>query len=214
MQLSLIDFNLAIEYSRQPGLAKLCAGTAGYLAPETVYKEYLPVHGSGFDHKKLDTFALGKNFIFYGKKLKILGVVLWEMVTGDRLFRKDSKMMQNYKNFVCRVPHLKNFTPDQQEFLKKLTCKDQRERFRASEALESRIYQKLDYQQTKEEVKVNKIPSHTFRTLKSINEHHDRRVTDKKNFMRLLSACIIGEQKATEATGTKLPIICPKKIFR
>jgi hypothetical protein len=61
MQLSLIDFNLAIEYSRQPGLAKLCAGTAGYLAPETVYKGVLPVHGSGFDHKKLDTFALGKN---------------------------------------------------------------------------------------------------------------------------------------------------------
>jgi hypothetical protein len=123
-------------------------------------------------------------------------------------------MKQSYKNFVCQVPHPKNFTPDQLRFLKKLTCKDQRERFRASEALESRIYQKLDYQQTKEEVRVNKIPSHSFRTLKSINEHHDKRVIDKKIFLRLLSACIIGEQKTTEATGTKLPILCPKNIFR
>ena len=127
------------------------------------------------------------------------------------MFREDSNMKQNYKNFVCRVPHPKNFTPDQLEFLKKLTCKDQRERFRASEALESRIYQKLDYQQTKEEITVNKIPSHTFKTLKSINEHHDKRQTDKKNFLNLLSACITGEQKATEATGTKFLIICPKK---
>jgi serine/threonine protein kinase len=170
--------------------------------------------GRGLTIRSLIPLHLVRTLYLMEKKLKILGVVLWEMVTGDRLFREDSKMMQNYKNFVCRVPHLKNFTPDQLEFLKKLTCKDQRERFRASEALESRIYQKLDYQQTKEEVKVNKIPSHTFRTLKSINEHHDRRVTDKKNFMRLLSACIIGEQKATEANGTKLHIICPKKIFR
>jgi hypothetical protein len=132
------------------------------------------------------------------------------MVTGDRLFREDSNMKQNYNNFLCRVPHPKNFTPDQLGFLQKLTCKDQRQRFRASEALESRIYQKLDYQQTKEEITVNKIQSRTFKTLKSINEYHEKRQTDKKNFLSLLSACIIEEQKATEATGTKFLIISLK----
>ena len=31
MKISLIDFNLAVEYSKQPHLTKLVAGTAGYL---------------------------------------------------------------------------------------------------------------------------------------------------------------------------------------
>lgn len=55
----LIDFNLAVGYLTQGNLAKLVAGTTGYLAPEICYKDRTPAHGRGFDYRKLDSFAIG-----------------------------------------------------------------------------------------------------------------------------------------------------------
>ena len=59
IKVTVIDFNLSIQFKGQPNLSKHVAGTTGYLAPEVCYKERLPLHGHGFDHKKLDAFSIG-----------------------------------------------------------------------------------------------------------------------------------------------------------
>lgn len=86
----LTDFGVAEVEGVMRGDSGALRGTISYMAPEAVL-------GQAVDHRA-DLFAVG--------------VILWELYTGQRLFAGNSEMEMMYKVRDCRAPNVQRFNPD------------------------------------------------------------------------------------------------------
>jgi serine/threonine-protein kinase len=86
----LTDFGVAEVEGVMRGESGALRGTISYMAPEAVL-------GQAVDHRA-DLFAVG--------------VILWELYTGQRLFAGNSEMEMMYKVRDCRAPNVQRFNPD------------------------------------------------------------------------------------------------------
>lgn len=121
----VVDFGIAKFSSRMSHTrAGTLKGKLAYMSPEQV-------HGEGIDHRT-DIFALG--------------VVLWELTTGQRLFRMESDLDTLAKVQECNVPRpstlIRGYPVDLEKIVMKALAKNRGERFRTAREL-SRALQSL-----------------------------------------------------------------------
>jgi serine/threonine-protein kinase len=121
----VVDFGIAKFSSRvSQTRAGTLKGKLAYMSPEQV-------QGEGID-RRTDIFALG--------------VVLWELTTGQRLFRMDSDIDTLAKVQECNVPRpstlIRGYPIDLEKIVMKTLAKNRGERFRTAREL-SRALQSL-----------------------------------------------------------------------
>ncbi len=121
----VVDFGIAKFSSRTSNTrAGTLKGKLAYMSPEQV-------HGEGID-RRTDIFALG--------------VVLWELTTGQRLFRMESDLDTLAKVQECNVPRpstlIRGYPIDLEKIVMKALAKNRGERFRTAREL-SRALQSL-----------------------------------------------------------------------
>jgi serine/threonine-protein kinase len=121
----VVDFGIAKFSSRMSSTrAGTLKGKLAYMSPEQV-------HGEGID-RRTDIFALG--------------VVLWELTTGQRLFRMDNDLDTLAKVQECNVPRpstiVKGYPIDLEKIVMKALAKNRGERFKSAREL-SRALQSL-----------------------------------------------------------------------
>jgi len=121
----VVDFGVAKVTSRMPDMPPgRLEGLLAYMSPEQV-------NGEPID-RRADVFALG--------------VVLWELTTGRRLFRMDGPLATLKKVQACDVPRpsaiVKDYPPALEEIAMKALSKEPRERFPTARAF-SRAIQSL-----------------------------------------------------------------------
>jgi serine/threonine-protein kinase len=121
----VVDFGIAKFASRMSNTrAGVLKGKLAYMSPEQV-------HGEGID-RRTDIFALG--------------VVLWELTTGQRLFRMDSDLDTLAKVQECNVPRpstiVRGYPIDLEKIVMKALAKNRGERFRTAREF-SRALQSL-----------------------------------------------------------------------
>ena len=121
----VVDFGIAKFSSRMSHTrAGTLKGKLAYMSPEQV-------HGEGID-RRTDIFALG--------------VVLWELTTGQRLFRMESDLDTLAKVQECNVPRpstlIRGYPVDLEKIVMKALSKNRGERFRTAREL-SRALQSL-----------------------------------------------------------------------
>lgn len=121
----VVDFGIAKFASREAQTrAGTLKGKLAYMSPEQV-------HGEGID-RRTDIFALG--------------VVLWELTTGQRLFRMESDLDTLAKVQECNVPRpstlIRGYPVDLEKIVMKALAKNRGERFRTAREL-SRALQSL-----------------------------------------------------------------------
>ena len=121
----VVDFGIAKFASRMSHTrAGTLKGKLAYMSPEQV-------HGEGID-RRTDVFALG--------------VVLWELTTGQRLFRMESDLDTLAKVQECNVPRpstlIRGYPVDLEKIVMKALAKNRGERFRTAREL-SRALQSL-----------------------------------------------------------------------
>jgi eukaryotic-like serine/threonine-protein kinase len=121
----VVDFGIAKFSSRMSHTrAGTLKGKLAYMSPEQV-------HGEGID-RRTDIFALG--------------VVLWELTTGQRLFRMESDLDTLAKVQECNVPRpstlIRGYPVDLEKIVMKALAKNRGERFRTAREL-SRALQSL-----------------------------------------------------------------------
>lgn len=111
----LTDFGVAkVTSASAPSVADL-RGTIGYLAPE-LFEGKPPTPRS-------DLFAMG--------------LIFWELLTGNRLFGGDSDAVKLFNTYECRVPPLAergvSVPPAVEGVLRRLLARDPLERFASAE---------------------------------------------------------------------------------
>jgi serine/threonine-protein kinase len=121
----VVDFGIAKFASRASHTrAGTLKGKLAYMSPEQV-------HGEGID-RRTDIFALG--------------VVLWELTTGQRLFRMESDLDTLAKVQECNVPRpstlIRGYPVDLEKIVMKALSKNRGERFKTSREF-SRALQSL-----------------------------------------------------------------------
>jgi len=121
----VVDFGIAKFSSRMSHTrAGTLKGKLAYMSPEQV-------HGSDID-RRTDIFALG--------------VVLWELTTGQRLFRMESDLDTLAKVQECNVPRpstlIRGYPVDLEKIVMKALTKNRGERFKTAREL-SRALQSL-----------------------------------------------------------------------
>ena len=121
----VVDFGIAKFSSRMSHTrAGTLKGKLAYMSPEQV-------HGEGID-RRTDIFALG--------------VVLWELTTGRRLFRMESDLDTLAKVQECNVPRpstlIRGYPVDLEKIVMKALAKNRGERFKTAREL-SRALQSL-----------------------------------------------------------------------
>ncbi len=121
----VVDFGIAKFSSRMSHTrAGTLKGKLAYMSPEQV-------HGEAID-RRTDVFALG--------------VVLWELTTGQRLFRMESDLDTLAKVQECNVPRpstlIRGYPVDLEKIVMKALSKNRGERFRTAREL-SRALQSL-----------------------------------------------------------------------
>ena len=121
----VVDFGIAKFSSRMSNTrAGTLKGKLAYMSPEQV-------HGEGID-RRTDVFALG--------------VVLWELTTGQRLFRMESDLDTLAKVQECNVPRpstmVRGYPIDLEKIVMKALSKNRGERFRTAREF-SRALQSL-----------------------------------------------------------------------
>ena len=121
----VVDFGIAKFSSRMSSTrAGTLKGKLAYMSPEQV-------HGEGID-RRTDIFALG--------------VVLWELTTGQRLFRMESDLDTLAKVQECNVPRpssiVRGYPIDLEKIVMKALSKNRGERFKTAREL-SRALQSL-----------------------------------------------------------------------
>jgi eukaryotic-like serine/threonine-protein kinase len=121
----VVDFGIAKFSSRMSHTrAGTLKGKLAYMSPEQV-------HGEGID-RRTDIFALG--------------VVLWELTTGQRLFRMESDLDTLAKVQECNVPRpstlIRGYPVDLEKIVMKALSKNRGERFRTAREF-SRALQSL-----------------------------------------------------------------------
>jgi serine/threonine protein kinase len=121
----VVDFGIAKFSSRMSHTrAGTLKGKLAYMSPEQV-------HGSEID-RRTDIFALG--------------VVLWELTTGQRLFRMESDLDTLAKVQECNVPRpstlIRGYPVDLEKIVMKALAKNRGERFKTAREL-SRALQSL-----------------------------------------------------------------------
>ncbi len=121
----VVDFGIAKFASRMSHTrAGTLKGKLAYMSPEQV-------HGEGID-RRTDIFALG--------------VVLWELTTGQRLFRMESDLDTLAKVQECNVPRpstlIRGYPVDLEKIVMKALAKNRGERFRTAREF-SRALQSL-----------------------------------------------------------------------
>jgi serine/threonine-protein kinase len=121
----VVDFGIAKFSSRMSHTrAGTLKGKLAYMSPEQV-------HGEGID-RRTDIFALG--------------VVLWELTTGQRLFRMESDLDTLAKVQECNVPRpstlIRGYPVDLEKIVMKALAKNRAERFKTAREL-SRALQSL-----------------------------------------------------------------------
>jgi len=121
----VVDFGIAKFSSRMSHTrAGTLKGKLAYMSPEQV-------HGEGID-RRTDIFALG--------------VVLWELTTGQRLFRMESDLDTLAKVQECNVPRpstlIRGYPVDLEKIVMKALAKNRGERFRTAREF-SRALQSL-----------------------------------------------------------------------
>ena len=121
----VVDFGIAKFSSRMSHTrAGTLKGKLAYMSPEQV-------HGEGID-RRTDIFALG--------------VVLWELTTGQRLFRMESDLDTLAKVQECNVARpstlIRGYPVDLEKIVMKALAKNRGERFRTAREL-SRALQSL-----------------------------------------------------------------------
>lgn len=121
----VVDFGIAKFASRMSStLAGTLKGKLAYMSPEQV-------HGEALD-RRTDIFALG--------------VVLWELTTGQRLFRMESDLDTLAKVQECAVPRpsslVRGYPIDLEKIVMKALAKNRGERFKTAREL-SRALQSL-----------------------------------------------------------------------
>jgi serine/threonine-protein kinase len=121
----VVDFGIAKFSSRMSHTrAGTLKGKLAYMSPEQV-------HGETID-RRTDIFALG--------------VVLWELTTGQRLFRMESDLDTLAKVQECNVPRpstlIRGYPVDLEKIVMKALAKNRGERFRTAREL-SRALQSL-----------------------------------------------------------------------
>ncbi len=121
----VVDFGIAKFASRMSHTrAGTLKGKLAYMSPEQV-------HGEGID-RRTDIFALG--------------VVLWELTTGQRLFRMESDLDTLAKVQECNVARpstlIRGYPVDLEKIVMKALAKNRGERFRTAREL-SRALQSL-----------------------------------------------------------------------
>lgn len=121
----VVDFGIAKFSSRMSHTrAGTLKGKLAYMSPEQV-------HGEGID-RRTDIFALG--------------VVLWELTTGQRLFRMESDLDTLAKVQECNVPRpstlIRGYPVDLEKIVMKALAKNRGERFATAREL-SRALQSL-----------------------------------------------------------------------
>ncbi len=120
-EVKVVDFGLARAKGRLTRTAAgVVKGKLAYLAPEQA-------HGGSMDHR-VDLFALG--------------IVCWELITGERLFRRDSDVETIRAVREGEVPALRRFVPDVPVALERIVSRalqrDPKDRFQdAAEMLEA-----------------------------------------------------------------------------
>jgi serine/threonine-protein kinase len=121
----VVDFGIAKFSSRMASTrAGTLKGKLAYMSPEQVGNEQLD--------RRTDIFALG--------------VVLWELTTGQRLFRMESDLDTLAKVQECNVPRpttiIRGYPIDLEKIVMKALAKNKNERFRTAREL-SRALQSL-----------------------------------------------------------------------
>jgi serine/threonine protein kinase len=121
----VVDFGIAKFSSRMSSTrAGTLKGKLAYMSPEQV-------HGEGID-RRTDIFALG--------------VVLWELTTGQRLFRMESDLDTLAKVQECNVPRpssiVRGYPIDLEKIVMKALSKNRGERFKTAREF-SRALQSL-----------------------------------------------------------------------
>jgi serine/threonine protein kinase len=121
----VVDFGIAKFSSRMSSTrAGTLKGKLAYMSPEQV-------HGEGID-RRTDIFALG--------------VVLWELTTGQRLFRMESDLDTLAKVQECNVPRpsgiIRGYPIDLEKIVMKALSKNRGERFKTAREF-SRALQSL-----------------------------------------------------------------------
>jgi eukaryotic-like serine/threonine-protein kinase len=121
----VVDFGIAKFSSRMSSTrAGTLKGKLAYMSPEQV-------HGEGID-RRTDLFALG--------------VVLWELTTGQRLFRMESDLDTLAKVQECNVPRpstiVRGYPIDLEKIVMKALSKNRGERFKTAREF-SRALQSL-----------------------------------------------------------------------
>lgn len=121
----VVDFGIAKFSSRMSHTrAGTLKGKLAYMSPEQV-------HGEGID-RRTDIFALG--------------VVLWELTTGQRLFRMENDIDTLARVQECNVPQpstlIRGYPVDLEKIVMKALAKNRGERFRTAREL-SRALQSL-----------------------------------------------------------------------
>ena len=122
----VLDFGIAKFSSRAAHTkAGTLKGKLAYMSPEQV-------HGEQLD-RRTDVFALG--------------VVLWELTTGRRLFRMDSDLDTLAKVQECDVPRpsalIRGYPIDLEKIVMKALAKDRNERFKTAKELSRSLQQLL-----------------------------------------------------------------------
>ncbi|MBK6463943.1 MAG: protein kinase [Myxococcales bacterium] len=122
----VLDFGIAKFSSRAAHTkAGTLKGKLAYMSPEQV-------HGEQLD-RRTDVFALG--------------VVLWELTTGRRLFRMDSDLDTLAKVQECDVPRpsalIRGYPIDLEKIVMKTLSKDRNERFKTAKELSRSLQQLL-----------------------------------------------------------------------
>src|SRR6202142_2134803 len=121
----VVDFGIAKFSSRMSSTrAGTLKGKLAYMSPEQV-------HGEQID-RRTDIFALG--------------VVLWELTTGQRLFRSESDLDTLAKGQECNIPPprtmVRGYPLDLEKILMQALAKNRNERFSTAREL-SRALQSL-----------------------------------------------------------------------
>ncbi|MCK5688157.1 serine/threonine protein kinase [Myxococcota bacterium] len=119
-----------------PGMIK---GKLGYITPEQIA-------GSVAD-ERIDIFAAG--------------IVLWEMLSGTRLFKGNTEVETFHKVIACEIPHLSTYrtdvSPAIERVVRQALSKDPKTRFQSADEFGTALQKAISPQSTDDALKATKV---------------------------------------------------------